>query len=87
MISDEGQRHAAELMNQAAETNLRAANFMYDCTGRLERLLGCGYGNNVEALIEELKKLNNPIIKTSNDQTHIYHKPASRTGREAGHRD
>lgn len=63
MLSDEGMRSAACDMSRASSEMLRAANMISESVNTLQVLMGQGYGNNLEQLLEELKKLNNPIIK------------------------
>ncbi len=48
---------ASASIRNSADTMLRAANMMEDCTRRLEFLFGQGYGSNLDKLIEELSKL------------------------------
>jgi len=47
----------------AAETMSRAAGRIEDCTSRLERLFGQGYGTNIDRLIDALEKLGPTVSK------------------------
>lgn len=49
---------AGYVMRDAASDMQRAANTIEDCTTRLERLFGQGYGTNLDRLIEALEKQN-----------------------------
>ena len=55
MISDEGQMHAANSMRDAADTMKRAADSIEESVRQLTFLVGAGYGNPLEQLVEELK--------------------------------
>ncbi len=56
MISDENQLKAAYTMADAAEKMRLAADQIDQASQRFERLLGVGYGNNIDRLIEALEK-------------------------------
>lgn len=56
MNTDEGQMNAAVIIRDAAENNLRAANIFADAVRELTMLIGSGYGNNVEQIIELLRQ-------------------------------
>jgi hypothetical protein len=57
MLSDEGQLQAAVIMREAAEKNERAANTFAESVNKLELLIGSGYGNNIEKLLEAFSDL------------------------------
>ena len=58
-MNSEEMMRAACIMREAAETNLRAANMVNDSVNQLQVLIGQGYGNNMDLLIEQLQKLSN----------------------------
>ena len=59
-IDVEGIERAARMLRDATENASRVADRMEDVTHRLTVLLGSGYGNNVERLIELLEKQQTP---------------------------
>lgn len=62
MISDEGQRQAANTMHNAAELNWRAANLIHDAVQQLIPLIGDGYGNVLSRIAENLKQHEKTIL-------------------------
>ena len=56
-VNTEEMRRAASQMDSAAETMRRASGQFDDAVFRLEKLLGQGYGGNIERLVEALEKL------------------------------
>lgn len=58
MLSDEGLSSAASRMEDAAERIRVAADNFAETVNRLERLIGVGYGNNIERLLQQLEESN-----------------------------
>lgn len=76
MISDEGQRHAAQRIEAAAERAQDAANRMEQAAQRIAFLLEDGYGGNGLKLIELLEKTMTKRIFHARD----FHPMGGRTG-------
>jgi len=56
LLTDEGLREAAGAMRDAAQCNRLAAETFREAVYQLNVLIGQGYGNNLEQLLEVLKK-------------------------------
>jgi len=61
----EGAERAARRLESAAESAHRAADRLEEVTRQLTVLVGSGYGNNVETLIEKLTNYENSNPKSS----------------------
>ncbi len=59
-IDTEGMQTAARRMNEAADNFTRAADRMEESVNRLTMLLGQGYGNNLEKIIQLLEEKETP---------------------------
>lgn len=58
-MNSEEMMRAAHIMGNAAEEMRRAANDFDNAVHMLSQLIGSGYGNNIERLIEQLEIYNN----------------------------
>ncbi len=56
-VNTEEMRRAANTIDSAAETMQRAAGQFDDAVFRLEKLIGSGWQNNIERLVECLENL------------------------------
>lgn len=70
-INTEAMIIAANIMDNAADSMLRAASQMDDCVHRLTLLLGQGYGSNLEIMIEQLEKLNALAVPKQDQSTDL----------------
>jgi len=60
LVGADSVQSAGYTMRDAASDMQRAASTIEDCTQRLERLFGQGYGSNLDRLIEALENLKLP---------------------------